>query len=87
MDEFWAAVHEDDLETVRASFVPRVVGHQSLEYRLKRPNGSFAWTLNTWVTRAGPQGGMKVSGVMLDISEWKIAQIAVINAGHLQGLS
>ncbi|VVE55369.1 EAL domain-containing protein [Pandoraea sputorum] len=74
------AVHPEDRERVHAS-VERARAARTgmrVEYRLRRPDGSWAWVIDVGVPRLDAQGAMLgFAGSILDLTERKAAQTAL----------
>ncbi|GLR47232.1 sensor histidine kinase [Sphingomonas astaxanthinifaciens] len=82
-ESFWALVHDDDKPRVQAA-LDRALGtaeDYSVEFRMKRPDGSVRWTFTQAKVVCDEQGRpVRLVGVDSDITESKIAQNALLES-------
>lgn len=77
-DEFWAAVHPDDLARVRSAVAASVQtrSEYDTEYRTIWPDGTLHWVLARGRPDSGPDGTPdRLIGVTLDITDRKAAEV------------
>ena len=79
-DDFYAAVHPDDRERVRAEIMGGVEGRgeHAEEYRVVWPDGTVRWIVETGRV-VSVEGGrpLRVSSVLLDVTERREAEARV----------
>lgn len=86
---WWSrAVHPDDAASVRTAFAELArrpsVSH---EYRLRGSDGRYRWVFNTLVAMPAPDGRTaQATGVLIDITDRKEAQLQLLQASKLASL-
>jgi PAS domain S-box-containing protein len=73
----WDAIHPDDRQEVRQTFVAANVRHESFrsEYRLRRRDGEYRWVIDAAAPRFSDAGEfLGYIGTVIDISERKQAE-------------
>ena len=79
----WAKnVHPDDVEQCLGTYVASFVARQSfsMEFRLRRPNGSFGWVFDTGVPRYTPAGEFTgFIGSCMDITDRRSAEQSLLD--------
>ncbi|BBK42288.1 hypothetical protein STVA_23080 [Allostella vacuolata] len=83
-----SAIHPDDAGAVRAAFAQlsecESVSH---EYRLRGRDGRYRWVFNTLVaTKAADGRAAEATGVLIDITDRKEAQLQLLQAAKLASL-
>ncbi len=79
-DKYFAYTHPDDLPEIRQALTDTLVNktqHVTVQYRIKKPDGSQAWLQSTGSAVASPNGGSVGFGTTTDITERKIAEKAI----------
>ena len=75
-DRFYAIVHPDDREKVRASVVSLLTGPpktHEVDYRITKPDGTTRWILSRAQAERDGRGRMRLMGILQDITEQKRA--------------
>ena len=83
LDNGWLDhIHPDDVERCQAIYMPAVEARRPfyMEYRLRRPDGGYAWVLDTGVPRYEPDGRFAgYVGSAIDISERRGMEQALLD--------
>jgi PAS domain S-box-containing protein len=79
IEEFFAKIHPDDLESIRDSVIAAKTRPMDLQYRVRNEDGSMRWLL----TRASPVDEHLIVGATLDVTQGKQAELALINSEKL----
>ena len=82
------AIHPDDKDTRSAIFDIVSPGKVvDLEYRVRHKNGHYVWVWDSMLVETNPQTGkLEGSGVVMDISERKIASEQLLQADKMASL-
>jgi PAS domain S-box-containing protein len=82
-DDFYRIVHPDDLDRLKAAQAKAVAGEPyDLEFRWLSPGGEAMWAAIQGKLRRDPDGNpVAISGVLMDITARKWAEIAAAKAG------
>lgn len=81
-DAWWALVHPDERDAVRAEWTAAVAAREPFElvYRCQRHDGVERWMLNRGIPNTGPDGTYHgYVGTVLDLTEQRIAEEALRN--------
>ena len=75
---WWDAIHPEDRQRVISSLPQPVMGKYSVEYRIVRPDGTVRWIWDRRFPVRDATGTIyQVAGVAKDITERRIAQLAL----------
>lgn len=82
VQEFYRAVHPDDLPKVKRAFEEGLLQEFcSVEYRIFQPDGNMRWLQQeAYMLKPADQGSAKMSGTVHDITEWKLAESFLIQS-------
>jgi PAS domain S-box-containing protein len=82
-DDFYRIVHPDDLDRLKSAQARAVAGEPyDLEFRWLSPGGEVMWAAIQGQLRRDPDGNpVAISGVLMDITARKWAEIAAAKAG------
>jgi signal transduction histidine kinase/CheY-like chemotaxis protein len=85
-EDLFAIVHPDDVERVRGAFDKkniRKAGSLDIEYRVRKPDGSFAWVLSkARIVFGALSGTERQIGITMDVSDRHAAEQQVQSAAR-----
>lgn len=79
-EEFYALVHPDDRDALRARFAQAWQSREpfTAEYRIVRPDGQVRWLLTRGGAVEGQEGGAAMTGTLVDITNERSAQARLL---------
>lgn len=77
-ESFYRLVHPEDRDRVRAGIVAGMAaGGYAMEYRILLPDGTVRWMFDRGQRTSRPDGRMLMTGVNTDITQRKLAELAL----------
>lgn len=88
-DEFWAAVHPDDIAGLRASmdaYLAHATGRFVNHFRIVRPDGTVRWVRSVGKAIPAPSGQQRILGTVVDFTESRALEEQLQQAQQLESI-